>query len=417
MLEGNELKQELEVVVTKLTTLERILNNSIDHDAKINRTYPEAAKEYNQILNRLKELAKNVSVLKLIVDGKKNFSEENLLPPEKYQCAVNLQTVTKVLLSNIRAVNVDETSDIRYKDVLLSIPNRRYQDEIFPRILKEVISHKQPISLIIVDIDDFGSINKTHGLKVGDDVLKITANLIKEVVGEKGKVARYGGEEISIILPNYDIEETISLAERIRKSIERYNFNTEGKVIKITISAGVSCCISSIELEDFIKQADIATRISKSKGKNQVTIFDKEQSSLSNESVIIESIKDHKIKEYAKMALEALQAIRLEESAKFIKLTFDIAFHKWKDSYQKESGVVIFKMTIPELIQNNILNFNLVEYAKFEAYLPHITWFENQSHQIQIKRSYTLESDQQNIIFCLKFLLNAIIQFKKQVEL
>jgi len=308
-------------------------------------------------------------------------------------------------------------SDIRYEDVLLSIFNRRYINEIFPNILKDNVSHRQPVSLIMIDIDKFGLFNKTYSLTVGDDVLKITGNLIKEAVSEKGKVARYGGEEIGIILPNYDIEEAISLAERIRKSIEQYNFNIQGKIAKITISAGVSCCLSPTELKDFIEQADNAVRISKSKGRNQVNVFNKEQSLLSNELVIIESVKDKEIKDYAKMALEALKGEKLEEFAKLLKLAFDKAFNKWKEDYQKKSEVSFYRMTILELIQNNILNFNLVEYTRFEALLPYITWFENGSHQFVIRRTYELESDKKSMEFCLKFFLEALIHFKNEVEI
>ena len=117
------------------------------------------------------------------------------------------------------------------------------------------------------------------------------------------------------------------------------------------------------------------------------------------------------------MALEALQGKRLEEFARFIKLAFDKTYHKWKENYQIKSGVSLYKMTVQELIQNNILKFNFAEYAKFEALLPHITWFENGSHQIIIKRYYSLDSDEENMKFCLKFFLTAVIDFKKEVDI
>jgi len=107
----------------------------------------------------------------------------------------------------------------------------------------------------------------------------------------------------------------------------------------------------------------------------------------------------------------------LEEFATFIKLAFDKALDKWKNSYQVKSGVTFYRMTVPELIQNNILGFNLVEFMKFEALLPHITWFEDGGHQIQIRRSYELKSDKKNMDFCLKFFLNSIIMFKRDIEL
>ena len=260
-----------------------IRDDNINSEADLEKAKESYSKWSSYNLELLKSIFSNDAIVKeysmvgfgVVVMGYGTAPIQKKIKDFKVRVGKKISTLESI---NERLELIPETgiaeSDIRYEDVLLPILNRRYVNEIFPSIIKDNIFHKQPISLIMIDIDNFGSFNKTYSITVGDDVLKLTGNLIKEVVGEKGKVARYGGEEISIILPNYNIEEAVSLAERIRKTIEQYSFNIKGKVVKITVSAGVSSCLSSIELKDFIERADTAVQISKSKGRNQVSVFE-----------------------------------------------------------------------------------------------------------------------------------------------
>ena len=308
----------------------------------------------------------------------------------------------------------DSDSDL---DDKLPLLRSSYLNNNLQNIINETTKQGMPISFIMLDIDHFKVFNDKYGHLVGDDVLLATSTQISRIVGNKGKVVRFGGEEISIILPNYDIQEAKSLAERIRTTIEKYPFTIEGgEIVGMRVSAGISGSINYIEYKKLIEEADKALRWSKVKGRNQVNVFDKQIADLSDELVVIASIKDSKVKEFAEKALEAFKTENIEEFAKCIKLAFDCAFYTWKEKYVLKTGVIIPEMTGPELIRNNILNFNLVDFTKFESFLPHITWFESGDYQIIIKRSYTLPNDKENMRFCLKFFLNAIIEFKKQVD-
>lgn len=73
----------------------------------------------------------------------------------------------------------------------------------------------------MIDLDHFMNFNDTYGHSVGDEVLKATAQVVATVVGGKGEAYRYGGEEISVILPNHALVEAAAVAERIRNEIER----------------------------------------------------------------------------------------------------------------------------------------------------------------------------------------------------
>jgi len=226
----------------------------------------------------------------------------------RFQKAVILDIIDQA----IGALRLEKKAGKSLDDELddkLPILRSRYLDDNLQSIIDDTTAADMPISFIMIDIDNFKSFNDKFGHLIGDDVLKAVSTLILKEVGNKGKVVRFGGEEISVILANYDIDEAKTLAERIRKCIESYNFNAGGKEnLKITISAGVSASFDCLEYKKLMEEADKAMMISKVKGRNQVNIFDKKEGTLSNELVVIESIKDTKIKDYSKMALEALNA-------------------------------------------------------------------------------------------------------------
>ncbi|MEI7997956.1 MAG: GGDEF domain-containing protein [Candidatus Omnitrophota bacterium] len=138
-----------------------------------------------------------------------------------------------------------------------------------------------PIAFIMIDVDYFKKFNDTYGHLVGDDVLQITASKIQKAVGEKGKVIRYGGEEISVILPNYTVIEGTCLAERIRSEIANDSFKVKKddkeEVVQITVSLGVTASTENIEYKKLIDEADRALLYSKAKGRNQVTVFNKQK--------------------------------------------------------------------------------------------------------------------------------------------
>ena len=178
-----------------------------------------------------------------------------------------------------------------------------------------------------------------------------------------------------------------------------------------------SCSLEKIGHKILIDEADKALHCSKVKGRNQVNVFDKQICSLNNELIIIDSLKDKDAKEFARLAVDAFRKEDIEEFVKNIKLAFDCAFQTWKEKYTIRMGVAIRGITIPELIKNNILDFNLVEFVKFESFLPRIIWFESGTYQVSIKRSYALPRDKENVNFCLRFFINALIRFKQQADI
>jgi diguanylate cyclase (GGDEF)-like protein len=120
---------------------------------------------------------------------------------------------------------------------------------------------------MIFDIDFFKKISDTHGHGVGDDVLKSLVHVVFENIRQEDLLARWGGEEFMILMPQTTLKAAFDLAERLRKNIEKHEFS---KVGKVTVSLGLAEYSSEDNIESFIKRADDALYLAKGQGRNRV---------------------------------------------------------------------------------------------------------------------------------------------------
>jgi diguanylate cyclase (GGDEF)-like protein len=159
-------------------------------------------------------------------------------------------------------------------DALTGIFNRRYLDAALARSCDIALDHQRWIGILMIDIDNFKSVNDTSGHQYGDLCLEQVAQVLQHSVrAGVDTVARYGGEEFVAILPDADKKEAIRVAERIRESIEAAGMTAaEGKVL--TISAGVTAIRgekgSKFNAEELIATADQALYAAKNSGRNRV---------------------------------------------------------------------------------------------------------------------------------------------------
>ncbi len=127
--------------------------------------------------------------------------------------------------------------------------------------------YNEPLSLMIFDIDFFKKINDTHGHGVGDEVLRSLVHVVFQNIRQEDLLARWGGEEFMILMPQTALKSAFDLAECLRKNIEKYEFS---KVGKVTVSLGLAEFSSEDDIESFIKWADDALYIAKGNGRNRV---------------------------------------------------------------------------------------------------------------------------------------------------
>lgn len=165
--------------------------------------------------------------------------------------------------------------DLSVTDELTQIANRRH----FENRLKEEIARSNryghPLSFMLIDLDHFKQLNDTYGHLFGDRVLQTVASVLKKHVRETDLVARWGGEEFAILMPETELQEAEGIGVRLLNKVSGTGISVEdgGNVdVNITFSAGVACQIKDVIAERLIATADAALYESKQNGRNRITV-------------------------------------------------------------------------------------------------------------------------------------------------
>jgi len=172
----------------------------------------------------------------------------------------------QILTSVIYGILLKKMYGQVHTDVLTGLCNRKY----FYNKLSE-LQNKVLVSLILIDLDNFKDINDTHGHIAGDQVLQQFAEILRSGTRKNDTIARWGGEEFAVILPQTDTKEAFKIADRIRMIVENHIFLYDGITCKITASMGIAATKEGVnaDAEQFIRIADEALYRAKEK-KNYV---------------------------------------------------------------------------------------------------------------------------------------------------
>lgn len=166
-----------------------------------------------------------------------------------------------------KASRLEETAS---QDFLTKLFNRRKFDALLQYEIEQVKRYqKGKLSMILLDIDNFKSINDTYGHDIGDEILKELGLMLKRLSRNSDVVSRWGGEEFALNLSYTPIEDALFVAEKLRASIQEHIFTQN---LRITCSFGVSQFRTSDELSDLFKRADEALYEAKNTGKNKVVL-------------------------------------------------------------------------------------------------------------------------------------------------
>lgn len=185
----------------------------------------------------------------------------------------------KIVGKTILVTDVTEKTKLLQKlhslasiDDLTDIYNRRYFFELLEMEIERAHRKKQPLSLILIDLDKFKLVNDNHGHAAGDTVLKKVAAFCKNSLRRFDILGRYGGEEFIVFLPETKLSEAQTVAERIRTTIERTPITIGEKSISVTSSFGIASHESEAEITSdmLFALADKALYEAKEKGRNRV---------------------------------------------------------------------------------------------------------------------------------------------------
>ncbi|HLT02003.1 MAG TPA: GGDEF domain-containing protein [Geminicoccaceae bacterium] len=160
-------------------------------------------------------------------------------------------------------------------DSLTGIANRKYFDHELYAAAEEAMATGQPLCLLLADIDHFKQFNDTFGHQIGDQVLRLVAQVLTRSIKGRDLAARYGGEEFAIILPQTDLDGAYTLAEQIRATVagNRIRSKPDGADLgRITMSIGCARYIPEEPLTDLIQRADDALYRAKRAGRNRVLV-------------------------------------------------------------------------------------------------------------------------------------------------
>lgn len=169
--------------------------------------------------------------------------------------------------------SVQHTIEMAVTDPLTGLYNRRYLDTHMQLLMERSVKRERPLSVLVIDIDRFKSVNDAHGHDVGDIVIREFAKRIRLTIRGIDLACRYGGEEFVVVLPDTDADTAQTIAERLRLRIatEPFEVGREALRLNVTASVGLSALSRASETADLLlKRADMALYEAKNSGRNRV---------------------------------------------------------------------------------------------------------------------------------------------------
>lgn len=169
-----------------------------------------------------------------------------------------------------------ELSEQATLDPLTGLANRRRFDQALEEQFAEALRQRKPLSLIMLDVDQFKAVNDRYGHPAGDRVLKSLAQLFSSAARPTDLAARYGGEELALLMPGAARATVGAIAESIRRAIASKPIRCENRAVSVTASLGVATFDPACPLKEpahLLKAADMAVYAAKNSGRNCVRVF------------------------------------------------------------------------------------------------------------------------------------------------
>jgi diguanylate cyclase (GGDEF)-like protein len=185
----------------------------------------------------------------------------------EYIC-VTVNDVSEVVNYQNKLLQMSKT------DGLTGVFNRRYLEERLGEEFERQRRHRRPLSVAILDLDHFKRVNDTYGHQCGDQILKDLVPAVRTSLRSTDIFARYGGEEFCCVFPETGLADALSIAQRIRATVERRDFRHKEAVIRITASLGVSTVDAATpDADSLLSRADEALYRAKQTGRNRVVVL------------------------------------------------------------------------------------------------------------------------------------------------
>ena len=283
-------KQEIENFLAQLTERLRELDEGFRSSVENHREAFEGGRQLNQQvdeqidgLTESVDSAQDLPSLKQTIAERVETIRSHMYSFRQEQGQRLQQAETQVSLlserldlmqheSRLLREKVKQEHELATHDPLTGVSNRLAYEQ---RLATEYASwkrYRQSLVLAVWDVDRFKSVNDTYGHQAGDKVLTVIAKLLQKQIRETDFVARFGGEEFVVLMPNTDIKGAAKLAEHLRKSVEQCEFHFRSTPVPITISCGMSEFTGEDEPDQVFARADAALYKAKQGGRNQCVV-------------------------------------------------------------------------------------------------------------------------------------------------
>ncbi|HTL46604.1 MAG TPA: sensor domain-containing diguanylate cyclase [Verrucomicrobiae bacterium] len=233
-------------------------------------------KEDERFLPSVSSNVSNIICLPLVVNNEcigvmniTNKQNNEKFTEEDIELLSTLAGQVAITINNANLYNLAITDGLTHFFI------KRYFDQVLYDELLRAKRYGRPLSVIMIDIDDFKMFNDRYGHQQGDVILAATASLFRQTIRETDTPCRYGGEEFMFLLPEADAAKTGMLAERMRKIVEEHSYpGLHGEPLKVTVSLGIASFPADAERpDDLIKKADLALYKAKTSGKNRIVLY------------------------------------------------------------------------------------------------------------------------------------------------
>lgn len=196
--------------------------------------------------------------------------ESGRLVEAKYLLGVTITEHISLALANLKLRETLQNQSIR--DPLTGLFNRRYMEEFLTREIQRAYRNQQPLGIMMLDVDHFKVFNDTFGHDAGDAVLRELGSFLKKNIRRSDIACRYGGEELTIILPEATLEVVQQRAEQLREGVKHLNVKHRGQFLgSITLSLGVACFPEhGLSGSAVLQAADVALYRAKREGRDRV---------------------------------------------------------------------------------------------------------------------------------------------------
>ena len=225
----------------------------------------DSAREIEQA-KRIDELT---PLLKGVISATRTMAEETASSREQLKTLQAQVQATEAELVQLH-MELDSASALARHDPLTDALNRKGLDEALAREIASMRRKETPLSVSLLDIDNFKRLNDQHGHEVGDQALIHLANVARRCMRTSDTLARYGGEEFVILMPDTTLEHGIEVMTRLQRELTKAFYLSGTEKILITFSAGVAQFEAEESGHDAIRRADKAMYLAKRAGKNRV---------------------------------------------------------------------------------------------------------------------------------------------------